>query len=129
LLDTRGKHRFFQVTHDNGHDCYAVGNADELVWPIGILTCNLSAPYFPAPTVPLLDLSLSGADRQGEAIHFIRVEGIAADGISAVLALDATGKVVQTIPVVRNLYSANVPAAAVTIQAVDSAGNVLATVP
>jgi hypothetical protein len=58
------------------------------------------------------------------------LRGFAADGVAAVAAVDASGAVLVSTPVVGNVFAGGaVPGAAVAFEALDAAGNVLATRP
>lgn len=131
LLDTHEGHNFFRIATSGSHDCYGIGKAGA-AWPLSDVSCRAAAPYFPSPDEPLLDDSIVGADSSTESVHFLRVEGFAADGVSAIRVLDSSGKLLSTVPVDENVYDSGpsgVAAGAARIEAVDAVGNVLATVP
>ncbi|MES1246548.1 MAG: hypothetical protein ABUS54_02605 [Actinomycetota bacterium] len=58
-----------------------------------------------------------------------QLEGVAADGVATVQALDADGNVLDSTPVVHNLFASSVPldGAATAIRTLDAGGNVLTT--
>jgi hypothetical protein len=60
-------------------------------------------------------------------MHYIRVEGVAADGVASVGLLDRNGKTVERVPVHGNVYGAeSLPArTGVRVVALDASGNVL----
>jgi hypothetical protein len=63
--------------------------------------------------------------------HWIRIEGIAADGIASVGVLDKDGSIAARIPVIDNIYVAeSLPSDANgPLVALDSGSNVIAEVP
>lgn len=98
---------------------------------VDVIACRERAPFFPSPDRPILDESLVGQDKGEPAMHYMRVEGFAADGVAAIRLLNATGNVIGTAIVNDNVYSLDaMPTEPVTsIAAVDAAGQVLATYP
>jgi hypothetical protein len=89
--------------------------------------CSNKAPFFPSLDRPILDLSVATMERGDNVVHFTRVEGFAADGVTRVALLNADGKTVGEVPVIQNTYSTRtLPAEPVTsIAPLDSAGNVV----
>ena len=81
--------------------------------------CDLNADNFPSATV--------------QALTFpdpTRLQGVAADGVATVQALDANGNVLDVTPVEHNLFASTTdlpPGAAVAIRTLDADGNVTAT--
>jgi hypothetical protein len=130
-LATRGGTSFFRVQSSSGHDCFGSGPA-AAAWPFSAIVCSTRAPFFPSAANPLLDQSLVGADSPTEALHFLSLQGVAADGVVAVKGLDSVGNVVVTAPVNGNVYyetGAQMPSNVIAIEAVDGSGNVLQTLP
>jgi hypothetical protein len=97
--------------------------------PVGIIACRGAAPYFPSADMPILDVSIVSVE--DGAPRFLRVAGLAADGVAGIAILDASGQQVQTIPVVSNVYATDtvVPRAGIRIAALDAQGAVIARVP
>jgi hypothetical protein len=104
LLGTIGGRSIYRVG-DSAHPCYGVGNAGTR-WPLGVIVCRNAAPYFPSRETPLLDFSRVGMDRGHAAMHYIRVEGVAADGVASVGLLERDGAMVERLPVRGNVYGA-----------------------
>ena len=80
--------------------------------------CDLNADGFPSADVKVLDFFATQ-----------RLQGVAADGVATVEALDANGTVLASTPVVNNLFVSDIhlPAGSVaTIESLDAEGNVLA---
>lgn len=80
--------------------------------------CDWRADGFPSVTVRALEFPPA---RQ--------LEGVAADGVATVQALDAEGNVLDSTPVVHNLFASNLElnGAATAIRTLDADGNVLTT--
>ena len=81
--------------------------------------CDLNADNFPSATVQALTFP-----------DFTRLQGVAADGVATVQALDANGNVLDSTPVTNNLFAstAEVPAgAAAAIRTLDANANITAT--
>jgi hypothetical protein len=130
-LATRGGASFFRVQSSSGHDCFGSGPA-VAAWPFSAIVCSTRAPFFPSATNPLLDQSLVGSDSPTEALHFLSLQGVAADGVVAVKGLDSVGNVVVSAPVNGNVYyqpASQMPSNVIAIEAVDGSGNVLQTLP
>lgn len=80
--------------------------------------CDWRADGFPSATVRALEFPPA---RQ--------LQGVAADGVATVEALDANGSVIDSTPVVNNLFASSVEldGAATAIRTLDAAGGVLTT--
>ena len=99
LIATRDGQAFYR--YDN---CYAVGPADR-IGTLGGEACIASAA-FPSSGHPLLDMSVyesTSRDRNADMTLF-RIEGFAADGVSAIGVLNRAGKVGLRVPVTENVY-------------------------
>jgi hypothetical protein len=125
LLGTIGGRSIYRVG-DSAHPCYGAGNAGAS-WPLGVIVCRNAAPYFPSREMPLFDFSMVGMDRGDAEIHYIRVEGVAADGVASVALLECSGATVERMPVHGNVYGAeSLPTrSGVRLVALDASGNVL----
>jgi hypothetical protein len=66
-------------------------------------------------------------DRGHAAMHYIRVEGVAADGVASVGLLERDGAMVERLPVRGNVYGAeSLPTrAGVRLVALDASGDIL----
>jgi hypothetical protein len=125
-LGQRGSHVFFAAPAA-GRDglCYGVGSAST-----GHLTALLcpsldpTAPTFPARSAPILTFSPVEMDPGSGTLRFLRLEGIAADGVDRVGVIDTNG-VLHAAKVVGNFYYSDLPSAvsAAAIVALDSSGN------
>jgi hypothetical protein len=108
---------FYATRNADGNFCLAMVRVDG---PFGKgFGCDLNADGFPSP--------------QRQALTFpalTRLQGIAADGVASVQALDANGNVLDSTPVEHNLFASTTdfPAgAASAIRTLDQNGNVTAT--
>jgi hypothetical protein len=129
LLGTVGGRNLYRVGGPE-HPCYGAGDAGAS-WPLGVISCRIAPPYFPSPEMPLFDFSTVGMDRGDAEIHYIRVEGVAADGVASVAVLDRSGATVERLPVRANVYGAeSLPTATgVRLVALDASGNVVGGAP
>jgi hypothetical protein len=125
LLGTIGGRSIYRVG-DSAHPCYGAGDTGA-AWPLGVIKCRNAAPYFPSRQMPLFDFSTVGMDRGDAAMHYIRVEGVAADGVASVGVLDQNGETVERLPVQGNVYGvASLPTrTGVRLVALDASGNAL----
>jgi hypothetical protein len=125
LLGTVGGRSLYRVG-DSAHPCFGAGDAGA-TWPLGVISCRNAAPYFPSREMPLFDFSMVGMDRGDAEMHYIRVEGIAADGVASVRVLDRDGATVERLPVRANVYGAeSLPTrTGVRLVALDAGGNVI----
>jgi hypothetical protein len=130
-IAARGDMRFFRLDSASGRACFGVGRqgAD---WPFAAIVCRTTAPYFPSAEVPLLDQSTVESTAPTGPLHFANLEGIAADGVVAVQGIDPSGNVSITAPVDNNVYyvpSTEMPSNVISIQATDSSGRIIASLP
>jgi hypothetical protein len=130
-IGARGDMRFFRIDSASGRACFGVG-AQGAEWPFAAIVCRTTAPYFPSAEVPLLDQSTVESTARTGPLHFANLEGIAADGVAAVQGIDPAGNVSVSAPVDNNVYyvpSAEMPANVISIQATDSVGRIIASLP
>jgi len=103
----------YAARNASGHICLAIDHVAQ-TFEKGVL-CDLNDPGFPS------------ADEQ--ALSFPgRLQGIAADGVATVAFTDADGNVLDSTPVVDNLFASSVRlgiGVATYIEALDAKGNVL----
>jgi hypothetical protein len=108
---------FYATRNTDGNFCFAMVRVDgQFGKGFG---CDLNADNFPSANVQALTFP-----------DLTRLQGVAADGVATVQALDANGKVLDSTPVENNLFAstADLPAgAAAAIRTLDPAGNVTAT--
>lgn len=125
LLGTIGGRSIYRVG-DSEHACYGAGNADA-AWPLGVVSCRNAPPYFPSREMPLFDFSTAGMDRTDAEMHYIRVAGVAADGVASVGLLNRSGAMVERLRVQANIYGAeSLPTTTgVRLVALDESGNAL----
>jgi hypothetical protein len=125
LLGTIGGRNIYRVGH-SAHPCFGAGDVGAR-WPLGVISCRDAAPYFPSREMPLFDFSMVGMDRGDAEMHYIRVAGVAADGVGSVGLLDRNGETVERLPVHSNVYGAeSLPTrTGVRLVALDASGNVL----
>jgi hypothetical protein len=108
---------FYATRNADGDFCFAMVRIDgQLGKGFG---CDLNADNFPSAHVQALTFP-----------DLTRLQGVAADGVATVQALDADGAVLDSTPVENNLFAsiAVMPdGAATAIRTLDASGNVTAT--
>jgi hypothetical protein len=108
---------FYATRNADGNFCFAMVRLDgQFGKGFG---CDLNADNFPSAKVQAITFP-----------ELTRLQGVAADGVTTVQALDATGNVLDSTPVEDNLFASTtvVPAGAATaIRTLDADGNVTAT--
>jgi hypothetical protein len=108
---------FYATRNADGNFCFAMVRVDgQFGKGFG---CDLNADDFPSATVQALTFP-----------EFTRLQGVAADGVATIQALDENGNVLDSTPVENNLFASttDVPAgAAAAIRTLDADGNVTAT--
>jgi hypothetical protein len=103
LLAVRGSRAFYRLDTAKGL-CIGSGPAAD-VGEIGAVEC----PQGPFPTAerPVLDLSVyESTNHERHEVSLYRVEGVAADGVAAIVFLRPNGRVAVTVPVRGNVFSA-----------------------
>ena len=104
VLATRHGRVFYRLTTVSGEPCFGVGFATDVGSP-GSVVCQRGG--FPSGGNPVLDLSVyEGMRHDLKEFSLFRVEGFAADGVSAVQFIRPNGNVALTVPVSGNVYSA-----------------------
>jgi hypothetical protein len=123
LIATRDGIAFYAARRGDGHVCFAVDAAPGGPAAKGV-GCDLGnpslpgTPAFPSPARPIIDYSQFTGGRH--------LAGFAADGVSTVNLLDATGNVIASAAVSGNVYAdANPPAGGAGVEALDSQGAVV----
>jgi hypothetical protein len=108
---------FYATRNADGDFCVAMVRVDgQLGKGFG---CDLNADGFPSADVRALTFP-----------DLTRLQGIAADGVATVEALDANGDVLDSTPVENNLFASTTvmpDGAATAIRTLDASGNVTAT--
>jgi hypothetical protein len=106
---------FYATRNAGGHFCLAINHVNEQ-YDRGV-GCDLRADSFPSADVRALAFPPA---RQ--------LQGVASDGVASVEALDGDGNVLDSTPVVNNLFASDkdLGDAAVYIETLDANGNVLA---
>ncbi len=108
---------FYATRNADGNFCFAMVRVDGQ--PGKGFGCDLNADNFPSPDVQAL--TFPGPTR---------LQGVAADGVATVEALDANGNVLDSTPVEGNLFASStaLPVGATTaIRTLDANGDVIAT--
>jgi hypothetical protein len=116
-LGTLNRVAFYATRNADGDFCLAMVRVDQQFGKG--FGCDLNAANFPSATVQALTFPA-----------LTRLQGIAADGVATVEALDANGTVLDSTPVETNLFAspAQLPAGAATaIRTLDTNGNITAT--
>jgi hypothetical protein len=128
IANTNGE-RYLRFSRTNGNDCYGSGSVTGTL-PVGVIKCDNGPSPFPSSSVPILDLSVVQVNADNSS-SYVRVSGVAADGVSRIGVLNAAGQIVQTIPVTQNVYdSTDIAAGTVgALVALDSTGAVVAREP
>ncbi len=106
---------FYASRNSGGHFCLAIDHVDQQ-YEKGF-GCDLNADGFPSADVKALSFFATG-----------RLQGVAADGVATVAAVDANGAVVDSTPVVDNLFVSGrqLPNGGVAyIETIDANGTVL----
>ncbi len=114
LLGTLNGVRFYAARNADGHFCFAIDHVDEQ-YHKGF-GCDLNTNGFPSAGVQALSFP-----------PFIELQGIAADGVAKVAFLGANGDVIDSTPVVDNLFASGVQlprGEAAVIETFDAQGNV-----
>ncbi|MFL5925629.1 MAG: hypothetical protein ACJ77E_01655 [Gaiellaceae bacterium] len=110
---------FYATRNADGHFCLAMVRVDgQFGDGFG---CDLNADDFPSANVQALTFPV-----------LTRLQGVAADGVVTVQALDENGNVLDSTPVEDNLFASttDIPAgAAASIRTLDANGNATATEP
>jgi hypothetical protein len=120
LLGERDGSAFYRLLGAT-RDCYAAGLAG--TGDFGVLACP---DTFPSAEQPVLSFSTIEQLRGG-APHYMRVEGIAVDGVAAVELFSDNGETLTTVPVRANIFrlGSAPPSAVVGLRGVDEAGHVV----
>ncbi len=108
---------FYATRNADGHFCFAMVRVDQQFGKG--FGCDLNADGFPSPSVQALTFP-----------NVTRLQGVAANGVATVQALDSNGIVIDSTPVENNLFASTVdlPAGAATaIRTLDGNGTVTAT--
>ena len=105
---------FYAARRSSGEFCFAVDLDGRKA-----VGCSID-PRFPSPERPIVDFSrFSGG---------ARIVGFAADGVSSVALVGASGATIATAPVIDNVYAAsNTEPGAVGVKALDAQGTVVYT--
>jgi hypothetical protein len=112
LLTARDGVKFYAARRANGVFCFAIDLDGRKA-----VGCDTSRA-FPSPQRPIVDFS-----RFSEGL---RIVGFAADGVTAVAVVDASGATIATAPVIENVYAAtNRLPGAVGVEALDARGDVI----
>jgi hypothetical protein len=108
---------FYATRNADGNFCFAMVRVDgQFGKGFG---CDLNADNFPSADVQALTFP-----------DLRQLQGVAADGVATVQALDANGDVLDTTPVENNVFASTTDlpdGAAAAIRTLDAAGNVTAT--
>jgi hypothetical protein len=114
LLTERDGVRFYAARRKDGAFCFAVDVDGRKA-----VGCSVT-PAFPSPQRPIVDFSRFSKGA--------RIVGFAADGVSTIALVDASGATIATAPVIDNVYAAtNTTPGAVGVEALDSQGAVVYT--
>jgi hypothetical protein len=108
---------FYATRNADGNFCFAMVRVDRQFGKG--FGCDLNADDFPSADVQALTFP-----------DLTRLQGVAADGVATVQALDANGNVLDSTPVENNLFASttDLPAGAATaIRTLDANGNVIVT--
>jgi hypothetical protein len=107
-------------------DCYGNGSVTGAL-PVTVIKCVNGPPHFPSSSKPILDLSVVEVDGRGSS-SYVRLGGIAADGIEQIGVLNEAGDILQRVFVVANVYdSADIkPGTVAALVALDANGAIVA---
>jgi hypothetical protein len=123
LIATRDGISFYAARRTDGHVCFAVDAAPGSPDHKGV-GCDLGNPSLPGnPAFPSAERPIIDFSQFSSGAH---LAGFAADGISTVNLLDASGNVIASAPVTDNVYAvANPPAGGAAVEALDGQGTVV----
>jgi hypothetical protein len=114
LLATRNGISFYAAQRPDGHYCFAIDSSDGRGFG-----CDGGPSLFPSEEKPILAFP-----------PHAQLAGFAADGVSAVEAVDANGVTLVSVPVSDNVFAGGAtPAGAVELRVLDASGNVIRTLP
>jgi hypothetical protein len=120
LLGVRGDRAFYRVIRTDGRTCFGVGFRSDVGNP-GQITCFVETPA-------VMDFSVVEIVRGSTIPRYLRMEGIAADGIAKVRAKDETNRVIAEAPVAGNLYQFKLnPSGVIRVVGVDTSGREIDT--
>ena len=113
LIATRGSRAFYVLPGPNGRICYATGITRHGLTPaqaalrsrFGSMGC-LARGTFPSRAVPVLDFSYYELRRGDSEQRLVGLEGFAADPVAKVGVIGRDNRVVYSVPVDDNVYSA-----------------------
>jgi len=117
LLGTLNGVSFYAARNADGQFCLAIDHVQQ-TYEKGVL-CDLNADNFPSADVKAI--SFPGG-----------LQGVAADGVATVAFLDRSGAVLDSTPVVDNLFVSDLrfgPGEAAYLETLDAQGNVLTKQP
>jgi hypothetical protein len=120
LLGEEGDHSYYRASTVDGRTCFAIGDGTHLLNS----GCVYSSDQMPTA---LLDSARVTMSPQGDVLHLVGDEGIAADQVATVAIERSDGSFVTT-PVIENVYrfaDAAILSDAVAIVALDKSGAVL----
>jgi hypothetical protein len=114
-LGTLNGRTFYATRNGAGNFCLAVDHTNGAIGR-GVL-CHLNDDNFPSADVKAISFPKS-------------LLGVAADGVATVALLDETGNIIDSTPVVNNLFASNEaptqePSHAAYLETLDNNGNVL----
>ncbi|HEX6763585.1 MAG TPA: hypothetical protein VF094_12375 [Gaiellaceae bacterium] len=106
FLAHRADVSFYAAKTGGGSFCFAIGLRQEPTPSIDALACQGGTiGSFPSPTKPVADFSTVNATTV--ATYVTTLAGFATDDVARVGVLDASGKVIYSAPVEKNVYAAD----------------------
>jgi hypothetical protein len=106
LLAHRAGIDFYAAKTPTGIYCFAIGVRAQAIPSIDALACQGGTiGSFPSAIEPVADFSTLNAT--SNATYVTTLAGFAADNVSQVGLLDATGKLIYPTPVTQNVYAAS----------------------
>ena len=119
LLGTLNGTSFYAAQRPDGVYCFAVDSGGDGKG-FGCAALSPTPDMFPSAQRPVFFFPPA-------SVHLV---GFAADGVASVSAVDASGAVLETVPVSKNIFAGPaVPDDATAVEALDASGNVIATEP
>jgi hypothetical protein len=129
FMGSAGGRNFYLLEHAGTAPCFATGRMTN-PYPIGVWRCPQSTTALPTTNMPIVDLSIVGADNGGP-MHIVSLAGVAANNVSQVEVINDAGAPVLTVPVVNNVFASSAVLGddARRMEAIDANGKILAVWP
>ncbi|HEY7705813.1 MAG TPA: hypothetical protein VH968_01435 [Gaiellaceae bacterium] len=105
VLAQRGDREFYRLPA-TPTACWGTGTLRRGSRRVGAIGCQ-SKPQFPSSRLPVMDFSPITMSHERPFPHYMRLEGIAADGVAQIAVIDADDRLHPAADVVENVYYAD----------------------